>query len=52
MKTLLNEMGDYLSAFDYFFTGIEAPFYYPRSYGEASDLLAYLKLAVESEEGK
>jgi hypothetical protein len=49
MKALLEKIGDYLSAFDCFFTSVEAPFYYPRSYGEAGDLLAYLKLAVETE---
>jgi hypothetical protein len=51
MRDLLNKIGDYLTIFEGFFTGtIGAEFHYPSSYGEAHDLLAYLKLAVEAEE--
>lgn len=49
MRDLLGEIGDYLVAFDCFFTGVDSPLHYPRSYGEAADLLEYLKLAVEAE---
>jgi hypothetical protein len=49
MNVLLTQIGDYLGAFDCFFTSVDTGFYYPRSYGEAGDLLAYLKLAVEAE---
>jgi hypothetical protein len=45
----ITQIGDYLSAFDCFFTSVDAGFYYPRQFGEASDLLAYLTLAVEAE---
>jgi hypothetical protein len=49
MRVLLTQIGDYLNAFDCFFTAVDTGFYYPPSYGEAGDLLAYLKLAVEAE---
>jgi hypothetical protein len=49
MRDLLRKIGDYLVAFDSFFTGVDSPLSYPRSYGEAADLLEYLKLGVEAE---
>jgi hypothetical protein len=51
MRVLLDKIGEYISAFEGPFTGVVgAEFHYPRSYGEAADLLAYLKLGVETEE--
>jgi len=49
MRDLLGRIGDYVVAFDCFFTNVDSPLHYPPSYGEADDLLAYLRLAVEAE---
>jgi hypothetical protein len=49
MKNLLDQILEYLSTFDCFFTGVDTPCYYPPSYGEATDLIAYLRLAVNAE---
>jgi AbiU2 len=49
MRDLLRQIGDYLVAFECFFTSVDSSLYYPRSYGEADDLLEYLKLGVEAE---
>jgi AbiU2 len=49
MKDLLNKIGDYLVTFDCFFTRVDAQLYYSQGYGEASDLLAYLRRAVDAE---
>jgi len=50
MKKLLDQISDFLSTFDCFFTGVETTSYSPpASYGDADDLIAYLKLAIETE---
>jgi AbiU2 len=50
MKALLDQISDFLGAFEFFFTRVETTSYSPpRSYGDAEDLIAYLKLAVETE---
>src|SRR4029453_7123428 len=49
VRNLLDQILDYLAAFDYFFTGVDTPVGYPASYGDAADLIAYLRLAVEAE---
>jgi hypothetical protein len=50
MKKLLDQISDFLSTFDYFFTGVETTSYSPpASYGDAHDLIAYLKLAIETQ---
>lgn len=49
MRDVLMKIGEYISAFEGFFTGNDAPFYYFRGYGEAADLLEYLKLGLEAE---
>src|SRR6266480_5208229 len=49
MKNLLDEILDYLATFDCFFTGVDTPLSYPPSYGEATDLIAYLRTAVDAE---
>src|SRR6266480_2975682 len=50
MKKLLDQISDFLSTFDCFFTGVETTSYSPPvSYGDADDLIAYLKLAIDTE---
>jgi hypothetical protein len=50
MRKLLDQISDFLSAFEYFFTGVETTSYSPpASYGDTGDLVAYLKLAIETE---
>jgi hypothetical protein len=50
MKKLLDQISDFLNTFDCFFTGVETTSYSPpTSYGDAHDLIAYLKLAIETE---
>jgi hypothetical protein len=49
MKDLIDEILDYLSTFDCFFTGVDTPLSYPPSYGEAEDLIPYLRSAVNAE---
>jgi hypothetical protein len=49
VRNLLDQILDYLAAFDYFFTGVDTPVGYPASYGDATDLIAYLRLTVEAE---
>ena len=50
MKELPDQISDFLSTFDCFFTGVEVPSYSPPAgYGNADDLIAYLKLAIETE---
>jgi AbiU2 len=50
MKKLLGQISDFLSTFAYFFTGVETTSYSPpASYGDAHDLIAYLKLAIETQ---
>ena len=49
MKDLLDEILDYLATFDCFFTGVGTPLSYPLSYGEAGDLITYLRSAVNAE---
>lgn len=49
VRNLLDQILDYLAAFDYFFTGVDTPVGYPASYGDATDLIAYLRLAAEAE---
>jgi AbiU2 len=50
MKKLLDQISDFLTTFDCFFTGVETTSYSPpASYGDADDLIAYLKLAIETE---
>jgi hypothetical protein len=49
IKKLLEQISDFLNTFDYFFTGIETTYRAPASYGDASDLIAYLDLAIDAE---
>lgn len=49
MGSMLVEIADYLSTFDFFFTGTDSPVNYPWTHGEAPDLLAYLKLGLETQ---
>jgi hypothetical protein len=50
MKKLLDQISDFLSTFDCFFTGVETTSHSPpASYADADDLIAYLKLAIETE---
>jgi len=49
IKKLLEQISDFLNAFDYFFTGVETTYSCPASYGDANDLIAYLNLAIETE---
>ena len=50
IKKLLEQISDFLNTFDCFFTGVETTSYSPpASYGDAHDLIAYLKLAIETE---
>jgi HEPN superfamily AbiU2-like protein len=49
MRDVLTKIGEYISTFEEFFTGNDATFYYPRSYGEAADLLEYLRLGLDAE---
>lgn len=48
MKKLLEQISDLLKTFDHFFTGVEGGYQPPATYGDASDLIAYLKLAIET----
>jgi hypothetical protein len=50
MRAMLEQIADYLSTFDFFFTGVDSPVNYPWTAGEAPELLAYLKLAVDARE--
>ena len=50
MRTMLEQIADYLSTFDFFFTGVDSPMNYPWTAGEAPELLAYLKLGVAARE--
>jgi HEPN superfamily AbiU2-like protein len=50
IKKLLEQISDFLNTFDCFFTGVETTSYSPPArYGDADDLIAYLKLAIETE---
>jgi AbiU2 len=49
IKKLLEQINDFLNTFDYFFTSIETTYRAPASYGDASDLIAYLNLAIDTE---
>ncbi len=49
MKKLLEQISDLLKTFDYFFTGVEHAYRPPATYGDPSDLIFYLKLAMETE---
>jgi hypothetical protein len=50
LKRLLEQISDFLSTFDYFFTGVETTSYSPpANYGDADDLIAYLKLGITTE---
>jgi hypothetical protein len=49
MRSTLELIADYLSTFDFFFTGTDSPVNYPWTNGEAADLLVYLKLGVEAQ---
>jgi hypothetical protein len=50
VKKLFDQISDFLNAFDYFFTGVETTSYHPpAAYGDTSGLIAYLKLAIETE---
>ena len=49
MREVLTKINEYIAAFEEFFTANDATFYYPRSCGEATDLLEYLRLAVDTE---
>jgi hypothetical protein len=49
IKKLLEQISDFLNAFDYFFTGVQTTYSRPASYGDANDLIAYLNLAIETE---
>jgi hypothetical protein len=49
MRDVLTKIGEYIGTFEEFFTGNDATFYYPRSYGEAGDLLEYLRLGLDAE---
>jgi len=49
MRAMLEQIADYLSTFDFFFTGVDSPVNYPWTVGEAPELLAYLKLGVAAQ---
>jgi hypothetical protein len=49
IKKLLEQISDFLNTFDCFFTSIETTYRAPASYGDASDLIAYLNLAIGTE---
>jgi hypothetical protein len=50
MKNLLSRINDYLVAFSFFFTQVDTPLHCPAHFGDATDLLKYLRLAVDAEE--
>jgi hypothetical protein len=47
MKNLLSRINEYLVTFECFFTNVDTPLQCPASFGDAGDLLKYLKLGVE-----
>lgn len=49
MRKLLGEISVFLAAFDYCFTGVESHYQPPGAHGTASDLIAYLKLGLETD---
>jgi AbiU2 len=50
IRKLLDHISDFLNTFDYFFTNVETTSYHPpATYGDESDLIAYIKLAIETE---
>lgn len=49
MRSALELIADFLSTFDFFYTGTDSPVNYPWTDGEAPDLLVYLKLGVEAQ---
>ena len=49
IKDLLNEINAYLVTFECSFTGVDTPLQCPASFGDAADLLGYLRLAVDAE---
>jgi len=48
IKKLLEQISDLLKTFDHFFTGVEPGYQPPATYGDASDLIAYLQVAIEA----
>ena len=49
MRKLLDQISEFLCAFDFFFSGVKTAYYPTAAYGDVDDLIVYVRLANEAE---